>query len=105
MAVTGIVHQHIDGAELLLGLRHGAGNGGEVGHIEHQRMGLAGVERGKGLGILGAAHGADHAVSGLQRGLSEGPAQSRTDAGDQEGLGMTCGHDLTPEGHINYIMI
>ena len=71
VAVAGIVHQHVDRAGLPLGVGHGRGDRGVVGHVEHERMGTVARECREHLGVAVPPHGADHTMAGLQRAFSK----------------------------------
>ena len=95
MAITRIVHQHVDRTGPSFGFGDSRENRIEIGHIQHDRVSAIGRERGEGLGVGLPPHGADHTVALFKRAQGKGAPQAGTDAGNEKCLGGGS-HGTTP---------
>ncbi len=83
-AIARVVHQHIDRTGQGFGLGNDGRDARGLGDVQQQSMGSAGGECFELGNLLGLAQGADHRVSGLQRGVGEGPPETRRDTAHEE---------------------
>ena len=85
VAVAGVVDQHVDAAEPLVGLLHGGGDLLGIGDVE--RDGEHPVGRGVSQvgDPRGVAGGDDGVVAGADDGFGEGAAEPGRAAGDEPG--------------------
>ncbi|MNT09632.1 hypothetical protein D3C72_1444220 [compost metagenome] len=97
---AGVVHQHVDAAELRRGFLHAGADRGGVAHVGLQREGRAaggadGVDHaGRRIGRAVVVHGHAHAARGERDGHRG--ADARAGAGDEGGLVLEVFHGCAP---------
>jgi hypothetical protein len=91
-AVTGVVDEHVDGAEALERRRHGSVDVLGAGDVQRGGQHPLGRGRDKVVECLRAAGGGDHAVAGPQRRAGELAAEARGAPRDEPDAGglMRC---------------
>jgi hypothetical protein len=83
-APSGVVDQHVDAAEVLLGRAYGLLHLCLVGDVQRQDEHPVAVGLGPRVQLLGSPRGEHHAVPGVQCGLGEGHAEpARCATGDE----------------------
>src|SRR5216684_2580475 len=91
---AGVVHHHVEAAEVVARELDGLLDRCPVGHVEGKRQHVRSVPGGETLQRLGIARGGDDFVSALQRRLGPDAAEAFRRASDEPDLGCGCHSEL-----------
>ncbi|MNV21080.1 hypothetical protein D3C71_1120070 [compost metagenome] len=87
VAITGVVHQHIQWPHVCLNFVDDVFERVEVGHVQHPAKCACGVERFKALSCLLASYRADDPIPCCERFFGQCASEAATDASDEHGFG------------------